>query len=304
MGRKMKELRSLGPFGDAYNFWLTRILRLAYSTVEWKGLPKSVDAIYLEKCIVAGSGIVVKDDILGKIVCGKNTSVGDLDIYGFPMDRRVVFRNGVEMRCEVDNSVIVYGNSMRMSDLYTFQYLAKRMANIDCAVDVNINTQKTMPIIPTTQDQALTIQNLYSDVINNIPYALVEQNTVDVEAFKSALLFDNRKSYTADLMTSTQRELWNRILTYVGVNNVNIEKKERTITPEINSNLDEIFYMRKDRLNARKQAAEVMSRKFGLSVTVDYAQPKEGSGIYGTLYGTGKNDSGASVSGQTPGSND
>lgn len=266
-------------------------------------MPESVDAIYLERCIVnSGSGMVVWDNVLEKALSGGNASTGNLDIYGFPLNRRIIFRNGQEARYDVADSVIVYGNSQRASDLWIFQYFADRMANADGAVDVNINSQKTMPIIPTTQDQQLTIENLYNDIISNIPYALVEQDTVNVDALKNALQFDNRKSFTSDLITATQREIWNRFLTFIGVNNVNIEKKERTNVPEIDSNLDEIYIMRRDRLNCREQAAEVMNRKFGWDVEVDYYHKIGEGGAYGALYGGSADDLRTDVSESTPGS--
>lgn len=271
MSRKKKERRAERRFYQNYNYWLTRMLYVASSAIKWEGLPESCDPIYLENCLNrAGSAIIVEDDVVGDYFVGMNSSVGPIDIYGYPRQRRATFGNGETVNSTIDDSVIIYNNSMRSSDLWIFENIAKTLADMDSAVRININTQKTMPIIPTSQEQQLTIENIYSDLENNIPFVLVDGNSLDVEKLKNALVFDNRKSFTADQIIQVQREIWNRFLTYVGVNNVNIEKRERTNVPEINSNLDEILIMRRNRLNSRERACVLMQEKWGLDVSVSY----------------------------------
>lgn len=287
MSRKKNQQSAMRKQMIYKDYWTIRMLRIASSSIMWEGLPKSIDPVYLENCLNrTGSAIVVNDPVLGMGLGGQNASVGNIDIYGYPEDRRVIFMNGVNASYSQDESVIIYNNSMRMADIGFFEMTAERMANIDSAVDINMNSQKTMPIIPTTQAQQLTIENLYSGLVSNLPYTLVDANGIDVEAFKNALVFDNRKSFTADLMIQTQREIWNRFLTFAGVNNLNVEKRERTNVPEVNSNLDEILFMRRDRLNARQRAADLMNEKFGWNVKVRYYSEvsEEGGMMNGNLY--------------------
>lgn len=283
MSKKKKEKKAEHRFYQYYDYWLTRILYVASSAIEWEGLPISCDPIFLENCLNrAGSAIMVRDEILDTYLVGENSSVGQIDIYGYPTDRRVIFLNGNTAKYDLDTSVIIYNNSMRSSDLWIFQHIAKRLADMDSAIDVNMQSQKTMPIIPVSPEQQLTIENLYSDIENNIPYTLIDANAVDVDMLRNALTFDNRKSFTSDLMIQVQRETWNRFLTYVGVNNVNIEKRERTNVPEINSNLDEIMVMRRNRLNSRQRAADLMREKWGIKITPRYYSERsvDGGDIY------------------------
>lgn len=286
MSRKKKEKEAYKRFYHSYDYWLNRMLYVASSAVEWVGLPESCDPIYLENALsTAGSAIMVRDSIVDDYFVGQNGSTGRIDIYGYPEDRRVIFLNGQSANYSQEDSVIVYNNSRRSSDLWIFQEIAKTLADMDSAIRVNMQSQKTMPIIPATQEQALTIENVYNDIQNNIPYVIVDGNSLDVEKLKSALQFNNRQSFTADLMIQVQREIWNRFLTYVGINNVNVEKRERTNIPEINSNLDEILVMRRNRLNARERAAALMRRQWGIEVTPRYygdvREVDESGGLYG-----------------------
>lgn len=282
-------------FNQKYNYWLTRILRLASSSIKWEGLPDYIDTVRLENILNrSGSAIIGYDEYLDRYFMASNASVGNIDINGYPMDRKGIFANGQNVNFTPETSVIIYNNSMRMADLWIFQLIAYEMADYDSAIKVNMNSQKTMPIIPTTQEQQLSIENAYNDLQNNLPYALVERNGFDVEGFKNALVFDNRKSFTSDLMIGVEREMWNRCLTFIGVNNVNVEKKERVNVQETTSNLDEILYMRRDRLNAREFAGKQMKELWGWNVKVSYYS--EGSGKQdGSLYYTGEDDSGTNL---------
>lgn len=298
ISRKKKERKVQKKFDCYYMYWLTRMLYVASSAIEWVGLPEEIDTVYLENCLNrAGAAILMRDPVADMYAVGQNASVGPLDIYGYPKDRRVIFLNGQTVNTNRDESVIIYNNSMRSADLDFFDAIARRLADTDAAVDINMQSQKTMPIIPVTEQQRLTFENIYTDIVNNIPYILVDNNGVDVTQLREALTFDNRKSFTSDLMISVQREIWNRFLTYVGVNNVNIEKRERTNVPEINSNLDEIFVMRRNRLNARERACQLINQKWGLDVSVRYYS--EGGGQFGGLYSGNQDDMSAAVPDQS-----
>ena len=284
MSRKNKEKKARQVLNTYYDYWLTRMQYVAASAIKWEGLPDTCDPIFLENCLnTAGSAIMMRDDVANDYFVGQNGSVGMIDIYGYPTDRRVIFLNGTTVNCSIEDSVIIFNNSFRSSDLWVFTNIAQMLADMDAAVRINMQTQKTMPIIPVSREQQLTVENIYADIENNIPYILVDNNSLDIEKLKSALLFDNRKSFTADLMIQVQREIWNRFLTFVGVNNVNVEKRERTNIPEINSNLDEILVMRRNRLNARERACQLINEKWGLHVKVSYYSEEvvQSGGVYG-----------------------
>lgn len=256
---------------DRVQLWLTRMLRLASSAIRWRGLPDSIDTVLLEKTLTRnGSAIIVYDQELKKWLNGANASTGQLDVYSYPNNRSVIFNNGIQAWYDTRDTVIIYNNSERCGDYWFYNLWANDLANIDMAVRVNINSQKTMPIIPSSQQQALSAKNLYSDIEENKGYRVVDDSGFDVEKFKSALQFKNRDSFTADNMISVQRELWNRCLTFMGINNVNVEKRERVNTFETNANLDEIMFMRRDRLNSRDRACIMMKEKWGWDVTADY----------------------------------
>lgn len=274
--------------------WLIRMMRLASSAIRWEGLDENIDKVYLELCLTrTGSAIIMYDDLTDTYWCGQNASVGMLDNYAYPEQRSIIMRNGKQFWCTPENSVIIYNNSLRCGDLWMYEIIADDLCDMDLAMRVNINTQKTMPIIPTKETQVLSGENIMQNLIENVPYQFVDPQAMDIEAFKTALTFDNRQSFTADNILKIQREFWNRALTIIGINNNNVEKKERLNIAEADSNLDEIAIMRRDRLNAREEAVKMMNQLWGWDVTVDYysnLKIEEGGNGNGGIYDASQDD--------------
>lgn len=294
MARNYNKSKAAVDFQNRKDIWLNRMMRLASNAIRWKGLPDSIDKVYMELCLTrSGRAIIVHDDITGSWLNGQDASVGLLDIYGVPMERSIIYRNGRQQWYAPETSVIIYNNGLRCSDLWMYTVMAETLADLDCAIRINCNSQKTMPIIPVKEQQALSALNLYQDLIENIPFHLVDPQGLDIEAFKNAIQFDNRKSFTGDNLVKVQREFWNRCLTIIGINNANVEKAERSNIAEIDSNLDEIAIMRRDRINSRERAIQEMKRLWGWEVSVDYYSNikvrEEGNGN-GSIYDASEDD--------------
>ena len=67
-----------------------------------------------------------------------------------------------------------------------------------------------------------------------------------------------------------KHQLWNEALTYLGIENVNTDKKERLVSDEVVNNMGDVEGERFTRLNARKQACDEINELFGLNVDVDF----------------------------------
>ena len=76
--------------------------------------------------------------------------------------------------------------------------------------------------------------------------------------------------YVADKLTMLKTQYWNEALTYLGISNLNIQKKERLVSDEVARNLGGVIASRYSRLNARKEACEKINDMFGLDVDVEY----------------------------------
>ena len=73
--------------------------------------------------------------------------------------------------------------------------------------------------------------------------------------------------FVADKVMQYKKAIWNEALTYLGINNIIEEKKERLISDEANSNNELINLNLQSRLAPRQEACRQFNEKFGLAGT-------------------------------------
>lgn len=73
-------------------------------------------------------------------------------------------------------------------------------------------------------------------------------------------------------MYQLKTQYWNEALTYLGISNVNIQKKERLISDEAIRSAGGTIASRYSRLESRRKACEEINDMFGLNIEVDYRQ--------------------------------
>ena len=61
-------------------------------------------------------------------------------------------------------------------------------------------------------------------------------------------------------------------MTYLGISNINITKKERLITDEVTRNQGGTIASRYSRLEARRDACKQINKMFGLDIWCDYRE--------------------------------
>ena len=158
------------------------------------------------------------------------------------------------------------------------EMFATRLANIDRTIDVNANAQKTPMLIQCTEQQRLTLLNLFKEVDGNSPVIFGDKN-LDLNSIKA---FKTDAPFVCDKLYTLKTQIWNEALTYLGISNINVQKKERLITDEVTRNQGGTIASRYSRLETRRKACDEINTMFGLSISVDYRedyqQVKDGDG--------------------------
>ena len=110
--------------------------------------------------------------------------------------------------------------------------------------------------------------NLYKEFDGNSPviYGDKALKTSELKVLKTDAPFIADKLYTL------KTEIWNEALTYLGINNVNVTKKERLITDEVQRNQGGTLASRNSRLGMRQKACEEINKMFGLNMWVEFKQ--------------------------------
>lgn len=251
-----------------YLQFYNRLLELAINMYEWKNLPNTVDERFLELSLFSdGMAVFFRDDILGEL-CLQCMIGGELDVYRIPIDRTAYATNGYQMRLNNQNSVIIFNNYTHTNSMLDVEMYARRLYEIERTIDVNVKAQKTPIIVRATENQRLTMKNLYMQYDGNEPF-IFGDNNLDMDAIK---VLSTNAPYVADKLNILKRQIWNEALTYLGIENSNTEKKERLVSDEVNSNLGGVAAQRFCRLNARRKAADQINKMFGLNIKVDFRE--------------------------------
>lgn len=251
-----------------YMQYYNRLTELALSMFEWKNLPKTVDQRFLEMCLFSdGMCVFFEDEVLGYL--GLRCMIGGkLNVYQIPTDRRAYATNGYQKELNGTNSVIIFNNYLHTNSMLDVEMFSKRLYNLDRAIDVNANAQKTPVLIQCDESQRLTMKNLYKQYEGNEPFIFGSKG-LDANGLK---VLQTGAPYVADKLYELKTQIWNEALTYLGISNINVVKKERMITDEITRNQGGTVASRYSRLESRRQACKQINEMFNLDIWVEYRE--------------------------------
>lgn len=252
-----------------YMQYFNRLTELAISMFEWQNLPPSVDPRYIELHLFQnGSMVYFNDDVIGNL-CLDCLPNGNFDVYGNPVLRRAYSSyNNYQRNLNEDNSVIIWNNYLRTNSITDIKMFSRRLYLLDRIIDVNANAQKTPVLVQGTEKQRLTLINLYKEYDGNAPFIFGDKN-LDLNALKS---LNTGAPYVADKIYQLKTQIWNEALTYLGISNISIQKKERLITDEVTRNQGGTIASRYSRLQARRDAVVKINAMFGTNISVDYRE--------------------------------
>lgn len=261
---------------DTATMFMWRLMNLAISVFKWENLPKGVDERMIEFWLLRDGfvGFFYDEDLKSdeKRRAPEGYAVlpmmiqSDWDIYEYPRDRKAYAVNGFQYDCNEDNSVIIFNNYLRVPMWLALWQYAFRLAETQRTIDINVRQQRTARVIRCDESQRMTYLNAAKEVDEGRNWVKGEKN-LDLNGFQ---VFDITTPYVGGDLQVYKHQLWNEALTYMGIENVNTDKKERLISDEVVNNMGDVEAERFTRLNARKQACEEINELFGLNVDVEF----------------------------------
>jgi hypothetical protein len=241
-------------------------MELALNVFEWENLPPSVDERFIELTLYEiGYCLYFNDEIIGNLAL-TCTIGGQLDVYRIPLLRRAYAVNGYNKMCSAKDSVLIFNNYLHTPTQSTIELFARRLYEIERAIDINVKAQKTPTLILSSEQQRLTMKNLYMQYDGNEPFIFGDKN-LDIDGIKS---LKTDAPFVADKLEILKHQVWNEALTFCGIENSNMDKKERLVSDEVGSNYGNIEAQRNVMLNARKQAAKKINNMFGTKIDVHF----------------------------------
>ena len=256
---------------QTYYDYLYRLKKIATSMFEWINLPSSMNSRYIEETLYyLGTAALLWDDNYG-FINTKCASAGEINIYGLPtkvncysygyQDMRMLY-TGLNKTKDNKECIMVMNTWDRTPTCSTLELFALRLYEAERTCDVNVKAQKTPVMLVVNDTQRLTMKNLYSQYDGNEPFIFGDKDSLSADTLKA---IKTDAPYIADKLMEYKKEIWNEALTFLGINNLSLEKKERLITDEASSNNEVINMNLQSYLIPRKEACKLFNEKFGLT---------------------------------------
>ena len=250
---------------STWNYYYTRMRNLCMTEYKWDGLPETCSARFLEKQLyykpLAG---FVNDPDFGWLSLPLNP-VDEINIYDESV-RYEAYGNEYHRIFDLSDLILIRPNLCSVPPDFIVRQFATRLANIERAIDINVNAQKTPILIMTEDKTRLTMQNIYQQYDGNSPVIYGEKKVFDPDSVK---VLKTDAPFVADKLSDQRQIIWNEFLTFIGVNNVGTEKRERLTNDEVNANNEHIDMMAQVGLVSRQEAAAALSEHLGRPVTCE-----------------------------------
>ena len=244
-----------------------RLMLIARALFKWEGLPNGIDEKWIERYLFTeGACIFYKDPTLGFMVAKMGID-GTYNAYDeptkvFPYATNYIYEG--EQLINNSNCIIIRNNDDMIPTYPTIQLYSFKLTNIDRTIDTNVIAQKTPIIVKCTDKQKLSFKNAMNQRNDNEPviYADKGLNTEEIKVLdiKAPMVFDK--------LQLQKHAVWNECMTFLGINNANMDKKERLVDDEVQANNEQVQASEDIFLKARQKACEEINKMFGTNISV------------------------------------
>lgn len=259
----------LSNFKTCYMYY-KRLMEIAENVFIFQNLPDFIDEGYFNKQLITkGSVVFFKDEVLNQFLILPYAILSGLDVYGRPKVVQAIGQNGYTKTLKKGEFVIIYDNINRTSIYDTILQFAIRLGDCVRTRDVNRSQLKTPRIWKVPQDKVASFKALINEIEANNEKVLTysDSDWLNIEEVSSTLA---PVPILLSELNDEQNNIFNEFLSFLGVSNLTINKRERLIRDEVQTSQGGTLVSKYARFKSRKKAADEINKKFGLNLDVVY----------------------------------
>lgn len=253
---------------EADFIYYTYLQMLSLNMFKYKGLPESIDVFYLEY-ILQTRGYVgfYEDDRLG-LICTEITLGGQLNHYGLPTIYHTVSPSPLLKKTLKNSECVIMKNSPLYVGIFPYlNFFAKKLALTSQTMDQNLKMQWTPYII--TGDKRML--NQFKTFMKKILQGVQTIFTSKGFRLEDVNVLQTNAPFIADELHGMKQAILRECMTLLGIENANMDKKERLVSDEVNANNQQVIASRNIWLSERKKAIELLNKKYDLNASVEFA---------------------------------
>lgn len=261
-----------------FSAYFSQLKNLAETSFKWENLPFDVDPIFIEKMLFQfGVVAVFKEPVVG-LVALPCMQAGGFNIYGAPEQVRAFSpRTGYSKLLKYSpdlkqtECILIYNTNRDLNSSQfktTLGLYAERLTEMKRTEDVNVHAQRTPVTVVVPEGQVETYANLL-DRYENFGQTIFGYKGLDTEAIKS---ISTMAPYIADKVDELFIKTWNEAISFLGISNVSVYKKERVTTDEVARSMGGAIAARNTRQEPRERAIELINAKYGVNWKVTFSE--------------------------------
>lgn len=249
---------------DHVDILFNRFYNLALNRFTWKNLPEGLTSRKMEEMLVENGKVFFYRNDEGVLVCLPCFGTGYYNIYNEPLSYNVI-GNKYNDVVDTEKGVVIRNNARETNDRDDIMLFAERINEVELTMDLNLDGQKTPYIILCDEKERLTFKNIIKQV-RKYKRAIFGTKNLSINNITT---LDTKSEYLLDKLQMHKKELMNELLTFLGINNNDVQKRERVVVDEVNANNEFILVNIDHMYDERKRAVDEINEKFGLNIIIE-----------------------------------
>ncbi len=204
---------------------------IALNRIELDGLPEGIETRHvMTQLYTHGKAGFFRATNMGYMCLEAQDGQG-LNVYRDPLSYTMI-GNGFRETVPADQCVIIENNPLRLPTDPFIMFYANKLTEAERTMDVNVKANKTPIVVLCDDKTVLSFKAIFQKVDGNVP-AIYADKGLNLDAITA---LDTKVKFLCNDLMDYKKAVENELLTFLGINNTPVEKKERVITSEANSN--------------------------------------------------------------------
>lgn len=243
-----------------YTMYRNQILSLALTRFEWHGLPDTCNPRYLEWTLLTQGQATISfpKSQPGIFYSTQVAWQSPPNLYDNPSSWESIGNNGWRFSAGPSQGVVIWDNLLRFPILDAIDLQARELTDLTRTEQINRLHQKTPYVLTGPQDKRVDMSNVWKQIAGGEPAIIGTDglSQIEVKAISTEVPF------LASEIDAAIQNCWTRTYQLLGIDALPF-KQERQIEDEVISQQAPSSMQALGFLAARREACEVLNRKFG-----------------------------------------